>query len=151
MATESIKNKNNKVKAEVHGRQIAALPFRYAAAGSLEVLIITSRETGRFLIPKGWPMKGRTDHEAAAVEAREEAGVVGKVHCKSVGKYIYWKRLADQFRLVEVDVYGVNSKPGKNCLCRPAKRFRLRMRLAARLSDRRCLSSSARLTFSSPS
>ena len=45
-------------------------------------------------------MKGRADHEAAAVEAREEAGVVGKVHRGAIGK-----RLADQFRLIEVDVY----------------------------------------------
>jgi hypothetical protein len=43
--------------------------------------------------------------KSAAIEAREEAGVVGKVHRKPIGKYTYWKRLADQFRLVEVEVY----------------------------------------------
>jgi 8-oxo-dGTP pyrophosphatase MutT (NUDIX family) len=90
--------------AQSRDQQVAALPFR-RIAGSLEVLIITSRETGRFIIPKGWPMKGRTDYDAAAIEAREEAGLIGKVHRKPVGTYTYWKRLADQCRLVKVDVY----------------------------------------------
>jgi hypothetical protein len=37
-------------------------------------MLITSRETGRFINPKGWPMKGRADADAAAIKAREEAG-----------------------------------------------------------------------------
>ena len=69
-------------------------PFRYVAR-SLEVLIITSRETGRFIISKGWPMKGHADHDAAATEAREEAGLIGKVRRKPIGKYTYWKRLTE--------------------------------------------------------
>jgi 8-oxo-dGTP pyrophosphatase MutT (NUDIX family) len=89
---------------KVRDRQVAALPFRYVDR-TLEVLIITSRETSRFIIPKGWPMKGRADHDAAEIEAREEAGLIGKIHRKPVGAYTYWKRLADQFRLVKVDVY----------------------------------------------
>jgi 8-oxo-dGTP pyrophosphatase MutT (NUDIX family) len=60
------------------------------------------REIGRFIIPKGWPMKGRTDPEVAAIEAREEAGLIGNVRRKPIGKYTYWKRLAEEFRLVEV-------------------------------------------------
>lgn len=101
----NIGSKKHKTKPEGHRRQIAALPFRYTASGLLEILIITSRETGRFIIPKGWPMKGRADPEAAAIEAREEAGLKGKVGRKPIGKYTYWKRLSDQFRLVNVDVY----------------------------------------------
>jgi 8-oxo-dGTP pyrophosphatase MutT (NUDIX family) len=103
MAKERVK-KTEKVKAQARHRQVAALPFRYAA-GSLEVLIITSRETGRFIIPKGWPMKGRADPDAAAIEAREEAGLIGKVRRKPIGKYSYWKRLTDRFHFVKVDVY----------------------------------------------
>ena len=91
MAKEKIKakgiKKKEKVKADSGQWQVAALPFRYVAPGSLEVLIITSRETGRFIIPKGWPMKGRADPEAAAIEAREEAGVVGKINRKPIGRY----------------------------------------------------------------
>jgi len=109
MAKESVKpkkiNKKQQVRTDSHRRQVAALPFRYAASGSLEILIITSKQTGRFIIPKGWPMKGRADPEAAAIEAREEAGLKGKIRRKPFGKYSYWKRLADQFQLVKVDVY----------------------------------------------
>jgi 8-oxo-dGTP pyrophosphatase MutT (NUDIX family) len=93
------------LKAKVRRRQVAALPVRYNAAGSPEVLIVTSRETGRFIIPKGWPMKGRADPEAAAKEAREEAGLKGKIHRKPIGSYKYWKRFPDHFQLIKVDVY----------------------------------------------
>jgi len=101
---KKIKKKQN-VKTGSRRRQVAALPFRYTAAGLLEILIITSKQTGRFIIPKGWPMKGRPDPEAAAIEAREEAGLKGKIRRKPIGKYRYWKRLTDQFQLVKVDVY----------------------------------------------
>jgi 8-oxo-dGTP pyrophosphatase MutT (NUDIX family) len=86
-------------------RQVAALPFRLDAQGSPEVLIITSRETGRFVLPKGWPVKGLSDPQAAAKEAREEAGLKGKIGRKPIGNYQYWKRLPDHFRLIKVDVY----------------------------------------------
>jgi len=88
-------------------RQIAALPFRKTAAGDIEVLLITSRETGRFIIPKGWPMKRLSDADAAAKEAYEEAGVVGKVKRKPIGAYSYWKRLERSFELLNVDVYAL--------------------------------------------
>jgi 8-oxo-dGTP pyrophosphatase MutT (NUDIX family) len=86
-------------------RQVGALPFRRTPAGEIEVLLITSRETGRFIIPKGWPMKGLGDPDAAAREAYEEAGVVGKIQRKPVGDYLYWKRLERTFELLKVEVY----------------------------------------------
>lgn len=86
-------------------RQVAALPFRKTAGGKTEILLITSRETGRFIIPKGWPMKRLSDADAAAREAYEEAGVVGKVRRKPIGEYRYWKRLERSFELLAVDVY----------------------------------------------
>lgn len=52
-----------------------------------EVLIITSRGTGRWILPKGWPMKGKTLAEAAAQEAWEEAGVRGVVGADPIGSY----------------------------------------------------------------
>lgn len=88
-------------------RQIAALPFRKTATGDIEVLLITSRETGRFIIPKGWPMKRLSDADAAAKEAYEEAGVVGKVKRTPIGAYSYWKRLERSFELLNVDVYAL--------------------------------------------
>ncbi len=85
--------------------QIAALPVRRAEDGSLRVLLLTSRETRRWVIPKGWPMKGLKDHEAAAQEAREEAGIVGRIHKQPVGSYRYWKRRTAHFDLCTVRVY----------------------------------------------
>ena len=45
----------------------------------MRILLITSRGTRRWVIPKGWPMRGLKPQEAAAVEAAEEAGIVGEV------------------------------------------------------------------------
>lgn len=72
--------------------QYAALPFR--DEGELQVLLVTSRETHRWIIPKGWPMASRHPWDAAAREALEEAGVEGAVSHTPVGTYIYDKRMA---------------------------------------------------------
>ena len=73
--------------------QFAALPWRRNAAGELEVLLITSRETRRWVIPKGWPIKGKSSSKSAAQEAFEEAGVRGKIGKRPSGGYAYDKRL----------------------------------------------------------
>ncbi len=70
--------------------QYAALCFRrHPGDASVEVLLITSRGTGRWVIPKGWPMKKKKPHEAAEIEAWEEAGVRGVARKKPVGRYTY--------------------------------------------------------------
>ena len=86
-------------------RQVAAIPFRLDDRGNVEVMLITSNATGRFIVPKGWPMKGKSGKKAAATEAREEAGVVGKALKEPLGVYSYWKRLSDRFVHVTVTVY----------------------------------------------
>jgi 8-oxo-dGTP pyrophosphatase MutT (NUDIX family) len=72
-------------------QQYAVLPWRRAEG--LEILLVTSRETGRWVIPKGWPMAGRSEGESAAEEAYEEAGVRGRLAAEPVGHYDYRKRL----------------------------------------------------------
>ena len=72
--------------------QIAALPYRITAAGEAEVLLITSRDTGRWIVPKGNPIRGLAPHEAAAQEAFEEAGVRGIACPAAIGEYSYIKR-----------------------------------------------------------
>lgn len=74
------------------GIQYAALPWRQARR-RIEILLITSRETRRWVIPKGWPMKGRAPHEAAALEAMEEAGISGEIDPTAIGSYSYLKRM----------------------------------------------------------
>ena len=73
--------------------QYGALPYRKNSDARTEVMLVTSRETHRWIIPKGWPHKGQTPHRSAAREAYEEAGVVGRVRRVSVGSFSYEKRL----------------------------------------------------------
>jgi 8-oxo-dGTP pyrophosphatase MutT (NUDIX family) len=73
--------------------QYAALPYRMNDRTQPEVMLVTSRETRRWIIPKGWPHKGKAPHRSAAREAFEEAGVIGAVNRQSVGSFSYEKRL----------------------------------------------------------
>jgi 8-oxo-dGTP pyrophosphatase MutT (NUDIX family) len=73
--------------------QVAALPWRPLPDGGVEVLLITSRETKRWVIPKGWPIRGLSSCDTAAREAFEEAGVAGRIAKKPKGAYHYDKRL----------------------------------------------------------
>jgi 8-oxo-dGTP pyrophosphatase MutT (NUDIX family) len=78
--------------------QVAALCWRRARKG-LRILLVTSRDTGRWVIPKGWPMKNRSDPEAAAREAYEEAGLRGLVSERSIGLYTYQKVLGPKLQI----------------------------------------------------
>jgi hypothetical protein len=99
------KNAVRKAKKGERVRQVAAIPFRLAANGALEVMLVTSRETKRFIVPKGWPMKGKSGRKAATIEAEQEAGVTGKALRMPAGTYSYWKRLSNRFVRVDVTVY----------------------------------------------
>jgi 8-oxo-dGTP pyrophosphatase MutT (NUDIX family) len=72
--------------------QYGVLPVRRAAAGGVEVLLITSRETRRWVVPRGNPISGKSPAESAAQEAFEEAGIVGEVEPEAIGHYSYEKR-----------------------------------------------------------
>jgi 8-oxo-dGTP pyrophosphatase MutT (NUDIX family) len=82
-----------KKKAAAKRVQYAALPYRRSGDARTQVMLVTSRESGRWVIPKGWPQKRRSPPASAAREAREEAGVVGVVGKDSIGSYSYKKRL----------------------------------------------------------
>jgi 8-oxo-dGTP pyrophosphatase MutT (NUDIX family) len=71
--------------------QVAALPYRRRGDGSLEVLLVTTRGTGRWMVPKGWPMAGKSHAEAAAQEAYEEAGVRGLASPVELGRFDHEK------------------------------------------------------------
>lgn len=70
--------------------QFAALCYR-VSAGKLKILLITSRGTGRWIVPKGWPIDGLTPAASAAQEAWEEAGVRGRAVDQCLGLYSYNK------------------------------------------------------------
>lgn len=88
--------------------QVAALCLRDGAAGR-EVLMVTSLGTRRWVLPKGWPMEGRTLAGAALREAWEEAGVTGTVEESPVGYYTYLKQRRGGLALeCRVEVFGVD-------------------------------------------
>jgi 8-oxo-dGTP pyrophosphatase MutT (NUDIX family) len=90
---------------KIVGIQYAALPYRIDAR-QLWILLITSRGTKRWVIPKGWPMTGLKPQDAAAIEAAEEAGIIGEVEDAPLGSYRYDKRLkGDETTSVQVIVF----------------------------------------------
>ncbi len=88
--------------------QVAALCHR-GEGEDREFLLITSRDTGRWIIPKGWPMRGKDSGESALQEAWEEAGVrESRIDPDPVGIYTYNKRQAAGWEMpVETMVYSV--------------------------------------------
>jgi len=74
-----------------HGQQVAALCWRPSARG-LEVLLVTSLNSKRWILPKGWAEADLTLAESAAREAFEEAGVTGRIEAKPCGSYHYLKQ-----------------------------------------------------------
>ncbi|MGR3839420.1 MAG: NUDIX hydrolase [Cognatishimia sp.] len=90
--------------------QFGALVYR-VKNDKIQILLITSRTRGRWIIPKGWPMIGETPADAAATEAWEEAGVKGKVYDRCLGLYSYTKRREDQRDLpCLVMIYPIKAK-----------------------------------------
>ena len=81
-------------KVHSYGRiQYAALPYKGRSKSELQVMLVTSRGTRRWIIPKGWPKSGMPPHQTAAAEAFEEGGVAGKVTKRPIGAYSYDKLL----------------------------------------------------------
>src|SRR6266487_779296 len=77
--------------------QYGALPYRLRTGSRRpQFMLITSRETQRWVIPKGWPKKGKSPQYSAAREAFEEAGVLGAVAKRPVGSFSY-KTFVDRF------------------------------------------------------
>jgi 8-oxo-dGTP pyrophosphatase MutT (NUDIX family) len=102
---------SRKKKAPAKRVQYAALPYRRKGKSQTEVLLVTSRETGRWIIPKGWPLKGKSPHKSAAREARDEAGVVGRIDRRSIGSFVYQKRLkGGKVVVCEVQVFVLKVK-----------------------------------------
>ena len=110
--------------------QYGAICWRKAEAG-LDVLLITSRETGRWVIPKGWPINGISAAASAAREAWEEAGVEGRLCETCLGVFSYQKIMPeDQSIPCAVAIYGLRVE--KLSRRYPEQRQRRRKWFAAR-------------------
>ncbi len=99
--------KSNMARKSQDRTQFAALPCRVDVNGRPQVLLLTSRETRRWVIPKGWPIKGLKPRQVAAREAYEEAGLQGTIRGKRpIGVYHYQKQLIPGEQLLcEVHVF----------------------------------------------
>ncbi len=91
------------VKAAPERLQYAALPWR--SGDGLEIMLVSSRETRRWIIPKGWPMAGRSGAATAAIEAVEEAGLLGEISETPIGDYVYFKRFTLGEERCRVEVF----------------------------------------------
>ena len=83
--------------------QYAALPWR--KTHRMEIMLVSSRETRRWIIPKGWPMAGRSGSAAAGIEAMEEAGLLGVLSKEPIGSYFYEKRFSRDVQTCRVEVF----------------------------------------------
>ena len=94
-----------------HARsQFGALCYRITD-GKVQILLITSRRTKRWILPKGWPENNMTPGKSAANEALEEAGVTGKLKERPLGVYCYEKRVGDgEYYPCIVTIYALKVK-----------------------------------------
>jgi 8-oxo-dGTP pyrophosphatase MutT (NUDIX family) len=75
-------------------QQYAAICYRrQSPSAEVEVLLISARASGRWIIPKGWPIEQKLPHQVAEREAWEEAGIKGKAKKRAFGYYTYLKTL----------------------------------------------------------
>lgn len=86
-------------------KQVGALPVERDADGHWQVILITTRDSGRWSIPKGNVMKDLSPAEAAAQEAFEEGGLSGEIDEKPMGSYVFWKRRSGHWELARVEVF----------------------------------------------
>jgi 8-oxo-dGTP pyrophosphatase MutT (NUDIX family) len=97
---------NVKLKSASKGNQYAAIPIRFTEQGQLEVLLVTSRGSKKWLVPKGWPIPKLAAHASAAREAFEEAGIEGAIRPRSpIGSYQYFKRVDANVLQIKVKVF----------------------------------------------
>ena len=120
---------SNSAATATHTRghqQYGAVPFTVDMAGRMRVALLTSRETGRWVIPKGWPIANLTGAEVASRETIEEAGLPGVVAAsKPAGRYSYAKRLSTgQTINCWVDVYLLRVQAELNAWPEMAQRVR---------------------------
>ena len=93
-------------------QQFAAICHRRRKkTNEIEVLVITSRDTGRWVIPKGWHMAGKQPHAIAEREAYEEAGIKGKAGREPIGYYSYMKKMSGGHKVsTRVQVHALEVK-----------------------------------------
>ncbi len=94
-------------------QQIGALCY-WSNDKNIKILLITSRRSKRWIIPKGWKVDMMSNRKSVALEAWEEAGVQGRVSKRSIGTYYYRKRSGkNDFLTCAVRVFALDVKARK--------------------------------------
>ena len=102
--------------------QYAALPWR-KNGDALEILLITTLRTARWIVPKGWPIEGLAPHASAAQEALEEAGIAGTIDQHPLGSFSYKKlRKSGETVTCKVDVFPLQVKSQRQRFAEKASR-----------------------------
>lgn len=105
---DNVKESSSPLQGHPAGLQVAAL-CRREREGRIEILLLSSLRTRRWILPKGWPMVGRSLADSALREAWEEAGVRGLVSNEAIGRYGYDKiRAGGQTLHCDVQVFPVD-------------------------------------------
>ena len=115
-------------------RQFGALPFHYDEYGDPHVYLVTSRGGGRWIIPKGNPIRGLAPHKVAAREALEEAGLVGQIQRNCIGTFDFDRRRGGSEAICHVDVYALEVDRQKRHWAEADQRSVMCFRLATALS-----------------
>ena len=103
-------------------QQVAALCYRKGSEGP-EILLVTSRQTKRWILPKGWPETDLSRRKTASLEAFEEAGVVGEVAREPIGEFLSHKGINAQFKVrTKVVVYPLRAEKQKKSFPERGKR-----------------------------
>ncbi len=104
MLNEKKKRRGCAQRSSPTDKQYAALCFRLVPGWEepVQVLLITSRNSGRWIIPKGWGFAKKKPHEVVQREAWHEAGVRGRVRKKPCGYYTYKKKLSEEESVLTV-------------------------------------------------
>jgi 8-oxo-dGTP pyrophosphatase MutT (NUDIX family) len=103
--------KSKRKRSKSIPRQVAAIPMRLSRKGKPQVLLLTSRRRGRWVIPKGWLMRKLSPADAAAREAYEEGGIEGRMlHAEPIGRYRYRKGDRPKIGEIRVQVFLMHAK-----------------------------------------
>ncbi|WP_173932968.1 NUDIX hydrolase [Chelativorans sp. Marseille-P2723] len=95
MSENLLENSVSEHSSDIVYEQYGTLPWRVNRHGDIEILLITSRQHKRWIVPKGWLVSGRSQFLSAALEAFQEAGVIGEVYPHPIGDYKYTKAWDD--------------------------------------------------------
>ena len=96
-----MRNVLNRMRFSARPTQFGVLPFRRTEEG-LQIMLVTSRTSGSWILPKGWRARGLAPHLSAAKEAYEEAGLLGVAGQTSIGTFLHVKSRTQQTVRVEV-------------------------------------------------